>query len=417
MDRAVDEAMQVLLSAPPAGFEVAAGSAEEVARAAQQLIERLCALRADAVAAVEAEGAWRADGASSVQAWVREALGLPGGEAGLLVRTARALHAELPLTRAGLWAGRLSWAQAATLARTVLVTPARRAAVAADGGEATLVEVAATVAVSDLPRVLGGWAHGVDAAGVEADEREVFAQRRVTLAATFGGCWHLEGLLDPVGGAALAAALDAVVGASLGAQGEDRTVTQVRADALVDLARRALEAGDVPQAGGLRPQVFVHVSGETLAGAPASPGAEVSPGEGMVSGRLASWLACDAALTPVAWDSDGRLLDLGRTTRTVPVPLRRAVVARDRRCVFPGCGRSAGWCEAHHVVWWTRGGATALDNLCLLCRYHHRLVHEHDLAITPATNGASGWVFRTAEGRPLRGPPRRSRRRRPALAA
>ena len=69
-------------------------------------------------------------------------------------------------------------------------------------------------------------------------------------------------------------------------------------------------------------------------------------------------------------------LDVGRKTQVVPAPLRRAVIARDRRCRFPGCDRPPPWSDCHHVVHWADGGETALLNLLLLCRPHHRLVHD-----------------------------------------
>lgn len=408
VELAVRAALDLLLTAPASAFEVGPGEGAESAQVAQLLIERLCALRADAVAAVEAEGAWRTTGATSVGAWTRDALGLTGAEAGTVVRTSRAVHSALPLTREALWAGALTWAHVTTLARQALATPARRAAVAEPGGERTLVEIGRSVAPHDLRQVLASWAHGVDAAGVVAEEQELFAQRRVTLASTLDGMWHLEGLLDPIGGAALAAALDSVVRAGLGAAGEERTVVQLRADALVDLARASLDAGAVPRAGGIRPHVLLHISSDTLEGRPGAPPAELGPGRLALSGVLARMLACDATVTPVVWTPTGRVLDLGRTTRTVPPWLRLAVIARDHGCVFPGCGRAAIWCDCHHVVWWSRGGETSLAGLCLLCRYHHRMVHEYDLAITHSAED-SGWQFTFPDGTPMRGPPSRWR--------
>ena len=73
---------------------------------------------------------------------------------------------------------------------------------------------------------------------------------------------------------------------------------------------------------------------------------------------------------------DSEVLDLGRETRLVNRALRRALVARDRGCVFPGCERPAVWCDAHHITWWEHGGPTNLENCCLLCRRHHTLCHE-----------------------------------------
>jgi hypothetical protein len=69
-------------------------------------------------------------------------------------------------------------------------------------------------------------------------------------------------------------------------------------------------------------------------------------------------------------------LDVGRATKVVPAALRRAVVVRDRGCRFPGCDRPPGWCDSHHVRHWADGGETALLNLVLLCRPHHRLIHR-----------------------------------------
>ena len=75
-------------------------------------------------------------------------------------------------------------------------------------------------------------------------------------------------------------------------------------------------------------------------------------------------------------DPDSLPLDVGRSTRTVPPHLRHALLVRDGGCVAEGCDRPPAWTEAHHVVHWAEGGATALDNLVLLCRAHHRKVHE-----------------------------------------
>lgn len=78
-------------------------------------------------------------------------------------------------------------------------------------------------------------------------------------------------------------------------------------------------------------------------------------------------------------------LDLGRATRQVPPALRKYVTLRDGGCRYPGCPRGAAYCEAHHAVFWRHGGTTAADNLVLLCRYHHHLVHDrhHELKLQP----------------------------------
>ena len=93
----------------------------------------------------------------------------------------------------------------------------------------------------------------------------------------------------------------------------------------------------------------------------------------------------------------GQVLDVGRKTRTISPALRRALGARDNQCRFPGC--QARRCDAHHIRHWAHGGATALDNLVLLCRRHHRAVHEEGFRVTVGPSGAVRFV--RPDGRPL----------------
>jgi hypothetical protein len=86
--------------------------------------------------------------------------------------------------------------------------------------------------------------------------------------------------------------------------------------------------------------------------------------------------------------------DVGRASYTVPAPMRRALIVRDKGCAFPGCDRPPSWCAAHHIVHWADGGATALHNLVLLCDAHHSLAHTED------------WQIRIVDGHPEFIPPR-----------
>jgi hypothetical protein len=92
-------------------------------------------------------------------------------------------------------------------------------------------------------------------------------------------------------------------------------------------------------------------------------------------------VSCDSWVTRVLLNSDGVPLDVGREHRLVTPGLRRAVVARDRCCTFPGCDRPPSWCVAHHIVHWVDGGPTSLDNLVLLCQRHHTLIHHGEWAV------------------------------------
>jgi hypothetical protein len=157
---------------------------------------------------------------------------------------------------------------------------------------------------------------------------------------------------------------------------EEVTPAQRRADALGRLGEVALTADLDLGSAGDRYQVVLHVemptdvaAGEGLCGT-----VEVDHGSVDVSAETSRRVSCDASVVPMHHDIDGTVLDVGRKTRTVPPAIRRALEARDRNCRFPGC--TARRCDAHHVEHWMDGGATRLDNLVLLCRRHHRAVHE-----------------------------------------
>jgi hypothetical protein len=86
-------------------------------------------------------------------------------------------------------------------------------------------------------------------------------------------------------------------------------------------------------------------------------------------------LGCDASVMRVVLSERSEPLDVGRRSKVVPPSMRRAVIVRDGGCRLPGCDRRHSWCDAHHIVHWAEGGATALSNLILLCRQHHRTIH------------------------------------------
>lgn len=179
-----------------------------------------------------------------------------------------------------------------------------------------------------------------------------------------------------------------------------RNPAQRDADALVELARSALESGELPAEGGQRPQVVVTVSLPVLQGRIGS--ASLAFG-GPINADVARRIACDAQLIPVVLGARGESLDIGRASHTVPVAIRRAVIVRDVGCAFPGCPVPGRWCDIHHIRHWADGGPTSLGNCVLLCGHHHRLVHH------------SRWRIEMSGGVPefhpppwLGGPPRRN---------
>ncbi len=131
-----------------------------------------------------------------------------------------------------------------------------------------------------------------------------------------------------------------------------------------------------------------------------------------VSAETARRVACDAGAVVMRHAADGAVLDVGRKTRTIPPALRRALQARDRQCRFPGC--NARRCDVHHVEHWADGGATRLDNLVLLCRRHHRAVHEEGFLVRMGPSGDA--TFCWPDGRPFPAVPAAPRWDGPPLA-
>lgn len=109
-----------------------------------------------------------------------------------------------------------------------------------------------------------------------------------------------------------------------------------------------------------------------------------------VSAESSRRVSCDASLVEVRQSPVGTVLDIGRKTRTVPPSIRRALIARDDTCRFPGC--TSRRCDAHHIEHWLDGGPTSLDNLVLLCRRHHRSVHEGFVDVRRHADGSLTFI-------------------------
>ena len=173
-----------------------------------------------------------------------------------------------------------------------------------------------------------------------------------------------------------------------------------RADALVRVAESFIagQRSDVRPASE-RHQLLVCVRHEPLA--PGGVSAETDPVGAQLPVETLRRLACDTSITPVTVDAQGTPLDVGRKTRVVSTPLRRALLVRDGGCRFPGC-TNRHWLDAHHIEHWIDGGATRSDNLILLCSRHHRLLHEGGYRIS----GKAGDLdFARPEGTPIASSP------------
>jgi hypothetical protein len=174
----------------------------------------------------------------------------------------------------------------------------------------------------------------------------------------------------------------------------DNTVEEVnwaqrRADALGLLAECALQTDLDRGSAGDRYPVVLPVDTEDVR-ADAGAVLELEDGGIRVSAETSRRLSCDASVVAMREAPDGSVLDVGRRTRTVPTPMRRALTARDARCRFPGC--TARRCDAHHIEHWADGGSTSLDNLMLVCRRHHTLVHEGGIRVERDALGGLNFV-------------------------
>ncbi len=206
----------------------------------------------------------------------------------------------------------------------------------------------------------------------------------------------IRGRLSPEVGAVLRRTLDAATERlreegrdSTAADATEITAEQRRADALGLIAESAL-AGDLDRGTAAdRYQVVVHVD-EGVLGRDDQFGQSVVEDGAHISAETSRRLACDAATLTMRHGASGQILDIGRKTRTISPALRRALTTRDRHCRFPGC--SAGHCDAHHVRHWANGGPTKLDNLVLLCRRHHRAVHEEGFTVRVGATGEAAFV-------------------------
>jgi Domain of unknown function (DUF222)/HNH endonuclease len=382
---------------------------------------------------------WEPAGHRTCAHWLAFRTGLDLGTAREHVRVARALE-ELPGTNAAMAQGALAFSQVRALTR-----------VAEPDTEEDLLALAEGCTTAQLERVVRAWKRGSRKDEAE-QERERHNSRTLSVFPDEEGMYVVTGLLDPEVGVLLMRAIEAASDALYRkrereqesdpayAYHADCEAARRRADAVGLVAERALAAGfggrggavgvgeesptsasesasasesDPPISGtrAERLQVVLHAEPATLA-AEGEPGRSELEDGTRVSAETSRRLSCDAGLVRVTRGPDGSLLSVGRRTRTVPPSLRRALEVRDRGCRFPGCGLR--FTDAHHVIHWADGGETNRHNTVLLCRYHHRLVHEEGWCVewwgkdrTAAFRDPRGSVHVDGRWRPprLRGDP------------
>lgn len=345
-----------------------------------------------AVAACDEHRDWAEAGFASCADWLAWRVGISRMTASEKVRVARALD-HLPLISGAMDRGELSFTKVRALTR-----------VATPESEAELLEYANATSAASLERLVRSWKM-FDRTGEERVERLRHRLRSFSVFPDGEGMYLVRGRLTPEVAAVLMRAVEAAGDALHTDESPDDErpdPEQRRADALGLLAERALAAGfagdDAPVSGARaeRYQVVLHVAPATLA-AQGEPGMSELEDGTRFSAENSRRLACDASVVEVVKGPDGSVLDVGRRSRTVPAGLRRALEARDRGCRFPGCGLR--FTDAHHVEHWADGGETSLRNTVLLCRRHHRLVHEEGHRVAIDAEGKA--VFFNPRGMPI----------------
>ncbi|MEM9713872.1 MAG: DUF222 domain-containing protein [Actinomycetota bacterium] len=328
--------------------------------------------------------AWESDGARSPAALLRWRCGLDEADGRRVLRRVRLL-AAVNEVEVAVEAGALPMAHLDVLAAAVSedrIELARR-----DATE--LVGAAKELDLAGYRRFVAHWRSLADDDLARADAIDVHDRRYLHASRTLFGEVVLDGRLDPVSGGRLLAALD---GATVPDHGEERrTPAQRRADALLALADGW---------GGSRPaDPTLVVSTDVLRGATPTPGSRAELDGAVLAREAVLRHGCDAAVSRVVTAGSSAVLDVGRATRVVSPALRRALVVRDGGCRFPGCDVDHRRCDAHHLVHWADGGPTDLDNLALLCAFHHRLVHEGGWSARAGPDGAL--VVRRPDGSAL----------------
>ena len=324
------------------------------------LRDRFEAIVSQAVGAFDDAERWDADAATSMQAWLRDRGRMSGGQAQRLVTSARRTRA-LPATRDWWASGELSGGQV----EVILANVRKDTDVFADH-EAQIVSALAPLNMHETVEFMQEWRRRVDAHKPIPDE-PVDPPSRLFLSAALDGRGALNGDLDADDHMTLSAALR--VAATKDLPGEPRrTPAEQRSDALTAVCQFFLDNQQTKTGGRHRPHVNVLLNVDTGQGR-----AVDGP---LLNRETIERICCDCAYHRVLTDGRSGILDVGMATRVLTAAMWVALVARDGGCRFPGCDRPATWCDGHHIHWFSRGGPTRIDNLVLLCRRHHKRLHQ-----------------------------------------
>jgi hypothetical protein len=358
------------------------------------------------IEAFDREEGWSGMGIASCAHWLNYRCGISIGVAREKVRVARALPA-LPQISKAFSEGRVSYSKVRAMTR-----------VATAKNEDVLLNTALHGTAYHMERHVRLYRQVKRQEALEAENLR-HAQRELSWYVDDSGCWVFRGRFTPEQGAVLSQALEAAMEAEFRERRDEpaevgqaverdqicrpgvaESFAQRQADALERVAAGYLAAPESTSSTGDRCTVNLHTDIETLAadGSGGESELETASHACHVSAETSRRLACDAGLVHWLETIAGEPLSVGRKTRTIPPAIRRALQRRDGGCRFPGCSATR-FVDAHHVVHWADGGETGMHNLVLLCRRHHRLVHEGGFGIE--TRLAGTFAFTLPDGNTL----------------
>ena len=315
---------------------------------------------------------WAGQGLCSCAHWLNFKCGISMGAARERVRVAHAL-AGLPKISEGFSKGKLSYSKVRAITR-----------IADESNEDYLLMIAEHGTAHHVEKLVSKYRTAKRLQDAEI-ANEQYIKREVTHYYDHDGCLVIKARLPAEQGALIVKALEMAMDADFvgagparekddpaGTSEEPEPIAARRADALAQIAETYLNNNESSGSTADRYQVIVHV-GATVGAAPGrDPHIEDGP---HVPAETSRRIACDSCTVTIKEDKTGEPLSIGRRSRTIPPPMRRALRARDKGCRFPGCTNTR-FVDGHHIQHWADGGETSLDNLVLLCRHHHHLVHE-----------------------------------------